>query len=100
MKQLSSKSKQRNREFVNEIGMISALQHPNLVKLYACCIEGNQLLLIYEYMENNCLGRALFGNVINSSLTPFNINFAFVYYNHSLSRSRGTEAVFELGNKK
>ncbi|XP_058095480.1 probable leucine-rich repeat receptor-like serine/threonine-protein kinase At3g14840 [Magnolia sinica] len=61
VKQLSSKSKQGNREFVNEIGMISALQHPHLVKLYGCCIEGNQLLLVYEYMENNCLARALFG---------------------------------------
>ncbi|TYG71411.1 hypothetical protein ES288_D05G393800v1 [Gossypium darwinii] len=61
VKQLSSKSKQGNREFVNEIGMISALQHPNLVKLYGCCIEGNQLLLIYEYLENNSLARALFG---------------------------------------
>ncbi|XP_060209245.1 probable LRR receptor-like serine/threonine-protein kinase At1g53430 [Lycium barbarum] len=61
VKQLSSKSKQGNREFVNEIGMISALQHPHLVKLYGCCIEGNQLLVIYEYMENNCLARALFG---------------------------------------
>ncbi|KAH9779294.1 putative leucine-rich repeat receptor-like serine/threonine-protein kinase [Citrus sinensis] len=60
VKQLSSKSKQGNREFVNEIGMISALQHPNLVKLHGCCIEGNQLLLIYEYMENNSLARALF----------------------------------------
>ncbi|GAY32666.1 hypothetical protein CUMW_274110 [Citrus unshiu] len=61
VKQLSSKSKQGNREFINEIGMISALQHPNLVKLYGCCIEGNQLLLIYEYLENNSLARALFG---------------------------------------
>ncbi|XP_058221396.1 probable LRR receptor-like serine/threonine-protein kinase At1g53430 isoform X2 [Rhododendron vialii] len=61
VKQLSSKSKQGNREFVNEIGMISALQHPNLVRLFGCCIEGNQLLLIYEYMENNSLARALFG---------------------------------------
>ncbi|KAH9723415.1 putative leucine-rich repeat receptor-like serine/threonine-protein kinase [Citrus sinensis] len=60
VKQLSSKSKQGNREFINEIGMISALQHPNLVKLYGCCIEGNQLLLIYEYLENNSLARALF----------------------------------------
>jgi len=64
VKQLSSKSNQGNREFVNEIGMISALQHPNLVKLYGCCIEGKQLLLIYEYMENNCLGRALFGKYL------------------------------------
>ncbi|CAN1335344.1 Probable LRR receptor-like serine/threonine-protein kinase At1g53430, partial [Linum perenne] len=62
VKQLSSKSKQGNREFVNEIGMISALQHPNLVKLYGCCIEGNQLLLVYEYLENNSLARALFGH--------------------------------------
>ncbi|GLT81065.1 hypothetical protein SLA2020_524710, partial [Shorea laevis] len=61
VKQLSAKSKQGNREFVNEIGMISALQHPHLVKLYGCCIEGNQLLLIYEYMDNNSLARALFG---------------------------------------
>ncbi|XP_021834427.1 probable leucine-rich repeat receptor-like serine/threonine-protein kinase At3g14840 [Prunus avium] len=61
VKQLSSKSKQGNREFVNEIGMISALQHPHLVKLHGCCIEGNQLLLVYEYMENNSLARALFG---------------------------------------
>ncbi|KAJ7963869.1 LRR receptor-like kinase [Quillaja saponaria] len=61
VKQLSSKSKQGNREFVNEIGMISGLQHPNLVKLYGCCVEGKQLSLIYEYMENNCVARALFG---------------------------------------
>ncbi|XP_040989135.1 probable LRR receptor-like serine/threonine-protein kinase At1g53430 [Juglans microcarpa x Juglans regia] len=61
VKQLSSKSKQGNREFVTEIGMISALQHPNLVRLFGCCIEGNQLLLVYEYMENNSLARALFG---------------------------------------
>ncbi|XP_010248399.1 PREDICTED: probable LRR receptor-like serine/threonine-protein kinase At1g53440 [Nelumbo nucifera] len=62
VKQLSPKSKQGNREFVNEIGMISALQHPNLVKLIGCCIEGDQLLLIYEYMENNSLAHALFGS--------------------------------------
>ncbi|KAJ0986280.1 hypothetical protein J5N97_004636 [Dioscorea zingiberensis] len=61
VKQLSSKSKQGNREFINEIGMISALHHPNLVKLFGCCIEGNQLLLVYEYMENNSLASALFG---------------------------------------
>ena len=34
VKQLSPKSKQGSREFVNEIGMVSGLQHPNLVRLY------------------------------------------------------------------
>ncbi|KAL1145961.1 hypothetical protein V6Z11_A11G336700 [Gossypium hirsutum] len=61
VKQLSARSKKGNRELVTEIGMISALQHPYLVKLYGCCIEGNQLMLIYEYLENNSLARALFG---------------------------------------
>ena len=61
VKQLSSVSRQGNREFLNEIGMISCLQHPNLVKLHGCCIEGDQLLLVYEYMENNNLARTLFG---------------------------------------
>ncbi|KAL0407454.1 UNVERIFIED_CONTAM: putative LRR receptor-like serine/threonine-protein kinase RFK1 [Sesamum latifolium] len=60
VKQLSSKSRQGNREFLNEIGMISCLQHPNLVKLHGCCIEGDQLLLVYEYMENNSLASVLF----------------------------------------
>ncbi|XP_056175532.1 probable LRR receptor-like serine/threonine-protein kinase RFK1 isoform X2 [Syzygium oleosum] len=61
VKQLSSRSKQGNREFLNEIGMISCLQHPNLVKLHGCCIEGDQLLLVYEYMEKNSLSRVMFG---------------------------------------
>lgn len=60
VKQLSSQSKQGNREFLNEIGVISCLQHPNLVKLHGCCIEGDQLLLVYEYLENNSLANALF----------------------------------------
>ncbi|KAH0460346.1 hypothetical protein IEQ34_011009 [Dendrobium chrysotoxum] len=53
-------STQGNREFLNEIGMISALQYPNLVRLYGCCVEENQLLLVYEYLENNSLADALF----------------------------------------
>jgi serine/threonine protein kinase len=61
VKELSSKPKQGNREFITEVGMISALHHPNLVKLYGCYIEGRQLFLIYEYMENNSLSQALFG---------------------------------------
>ncbi|CAH2034362.1 unnamed protein product [Thlaspi arvense] len=61
VKQLSAKSCQGNREFVNEIGMISGLNHPNLVKLHGCCVEKNELLLVYEYMENNSLALALSG---------------------------------------
>ncbi|KAK4285844.1 hypothetical protein QN277_002484 [Acacia crassicarpa] len=61
VKKLSAKSRQGNREFLNEVGMIFALHHPCLVKLYGCCVEGDQLLLVYEFMDNNSLARALFG---------------------------------------
>ncbi|OIW11601.1 hypothetical protein TanjilG_15295 [Lupinus angustifolius] len=70
VKQLSSKSEQGIREFVNEIGVISALQHPCLAKLYGCCVEGDQLLLVYEYMENNSLAHALWGKSL-----PHMLNF-------------------------
>ncbi|KAI3764516.1 hypothetical protein L2E82_14526 [Cichorium intybus] len=60
VKKLSSKSKQGNREFVNEVGMIAGIQHPNVVRLYGCCVDGNHLLLVYEYMENNSLAHTLF----------------------------------------
>ncbi|MBA0807758.1 hypothetical protein Gohar_023540, partial [Gossypium harknessii] len=73
IKKLSSKSRQGDREFLNELGMISGLQHPNVVRLYGCCVEGTQLLLVYEYMENNSLAHALFGklNVLNLFYSPF-----------------------------
>ncbi|VFQ88479.1 unnamed protein product [Cuscuta campestris] len=60
VKQLSSKSRQGNKEFLNEMGMFSCLQHPNVVKLFGGCVEGDQLLLVYEYMENNSLANVLF----------------------------------------
>ncbi|XP_021859161.1 probable leucine-rich repeat receptor-like serine/threonine-protein kinase At3g14840 isoform X2 [Spinacia oleracea] len=60
VKQLSSRSSQGNREFVNEIGIISTLCHPNLVRLYGCSVDTSQLFLVYEFMENNDLGHALF----------------------------------------
>lgn len=60
VKQLSSKSRQGNREFLNEIALISCVQHPNLVKLCGCCMEEDQLMLVYEYMENNSLAKVLF----------------------------------------
>lgn len=66
VKQLSSQSRQGNREFLNEVAMISCVQHPNLVNLYGCCIEGDQLLLVYEFMENNSLANALFSEFFSS----------------------------------
>ncbi|XP_044468032.1 probable LRR receptor-like serine/threonine-protein kinase At1g56140 isoform X2 [Mangifera indica] len=62
VKQLSVASHQGKSQFAAEIATISAVQHRNLVKLYGCCYEGAQRILVYEYLENNSLDQALFGN--------------------------------------
>ncbi|EEC83073.1 hypothetical protein OsI_28196 [Oryza sativa Indica Group] len=62
VKQLSQSSHQGKGEFVTEVATISAVQHRNLVKLHGCCIDSNTPLLVYEYLENGSLDRALFGS--------------------------------------
>ncbi|CAN6203523.1 unnamed protein product [Urochloa humidicola] len=62
VKQLSQSSHQGKRQFVAEVATISAVQHRNLVKLHGCCIDSNTYLLVYEYLENGSLDRALFGD--------------------------------------
>ncbi|XP_068644333.1 putative serine/threonine-protein kinase [Aristolochia californica] len=61
IKSLSAESKQGTREFLTEIDMISNIKHPNLVQLIGCCVEGNNRMLVYEYLENNSLANALLG---------------------------------------
>ncbi|KAI9159655.1 hypothetical protein LWI28_000668 [Acer negundo] len=61
VKQLSVASQQGKSQFVAEIVAISAVQHRNLVKLYGCCIEGSERLLVYEYLKNRSLDQAIFG---------------------------------------
>ncbi|CAI9113453.1 OLC1v1014057C1 [Oldenlandia corymbosa var. corymbosa] len=60
VKQLSVKSKQETHQIINEIGMIYALQHPNIAKPMGCCVKERQVLLVYNYMENISLQHVLF----------------------------------------
>ncbi|XP_011069399.2 probable LRR receptor-like serine/threonine-protein kinase At1g56140, partial [Sesamum indicum] len=60
VKQLSVASHQGKTQFVAEIATMSAVRHRNLVKLYGCCIKGDNRLLIYEYLENKSLDQLLF----------------------------------------
>lgn len=61
VKKLDRKGLQGRREFCAEVIMLSLVRHPNLVNLVGYCAEGEQRLLVYEYMANGSLENHLLG---------------------------------------
>ncbi|XP_020093629.1 probable serine/threonine-protein kinase PBL21 isoform X2 [Ananas comosus] len=51
---------QGNKEFLTEVLMLTMLKHPNLIGLVGFCSEGDQRLLVYEFMPNGTLLDHLF----------------------------------------
>ncbi|XP_059278823.1 probable serine/threonine-protein kinase PBL21 [Lycium ferocissimum] len=60
IKQLNLDGIQGNQEFIVEVLMLSLLHHKNLVNLIGYCTDGDQRLLVYEFMPMGSLENHLF----------------------------------------
>ncbi|KAL8470765.1 hypothetical protein ACS0TY_033365 [Phlomoides rotata] len=63
IKRLYEHNFRRVEQFLNEIKILTALRHPNLVSLYGCTSRtSRELLLVYEYISNGTVADHLHGD--------------------------------------
>ena len=66
VKKLDRSGQQGEREYLVESQMLSILSHPNLITMVGNCAEGEQRLLVYEYMPLKSLQEYLFGKILST----------------------------------
>ncbi|KAL4582516.1 hypothetical protein LXL04_007066 [Taraxacum kok-saghyz] len=68
VKRLYENNFKRVEQFMNEVEILTKLNHENLVKLYGCTSKrSKELLLVYEYIPNGTVADHLHGKLSNSN---------------------------------
>lgn len=60
VKKLKPEGFQGHTEWLSEVNYLGQLHHPNIVKLIGYCLDGDNRLLVYEYMPKGSLENHLF----------------------------------------
>ncbi|KAK6922049.1 Serine-threonine/tyrosine-protein kinase, catalytic domain [Dillenia turbinata] len=60
VKKLKPEGFQGHKEWLTEVNYLGQLHHPNLVKLIGYCLDGENRLLVYEFMPKGSLENHLF----------------------------------------
>ncbi|KAE9586930.1 putative protein kinase RLK-Pelle-RLCK-X family [Lupinus albus] len=69
VKKLHCETQIAEREFENEVDLLSKIQHPNIITLLGCSVDGNTRFIVYELMQNGSLEAQLHGPSHGSALT-------------------------------
>ncbi|KAL6864729.1 hypothetical protein ACP4OV_015880 [Aristida adscensionis] len=93
VKQLDLNGYQGNREFLVEVMMLSLLSHPNLVSLVGYCADGDQRLLVYEYMALGSLADHLIDNAPDQAPLSWHIRMKIAH-----GTAKGLEYLHEKAN--
>ncbi|PON88151.1 Cysteine rich receptor like kinase [Trema orientale] len=78
VKRLSRSSAQGAEEFKNEVVVVARLQHRNLTRLLGFCLEGEEKILVYEYVPNKSLDNFLFDQPANQAVLDWSRRYKVI----------------------